>query len=63
MFPKMNFGSSMERLEEVSMEEWNDRLQQVHPTRADMNKLVMNYLVTGMNNNHVGHHQSGKIDA
>lgn len=55
MFPKMNFGSSMERLEEVSMEEWNDRLQQVHPTRADMNKLVMNYLVTGMNNHHVGH--------
>eukprot|EP00105_Crassostrea_gigas_P019984 XP_011438647.1 PREDICTED: glucose-induced degradation protein 8 homolog isoform X2 [Crassostrea gigas] len=46
MFPKMNFGSSMERQEEVSMEEWNDRLQQVHPTRADMNKLVMNYLVT-----------------
>lgn len=32
------------------MEEWNDRLQQVHPTRADMNKLVMNYLVTGINN-------------
>lgn len=59
MFPKMNFGSSMERQEEVSMEEWNDRLQQVHPTRADMNKLVMNYLVTGINNC-CGHHPGWK---
>ena len=47
MFAKMNLGSSMEKMEEVPREEWMERLAGVHPTRTDMNKLIMNYLVTG----------------
>ncbi|KAK3101452.1 hypothetical protein FSP39_003676 [Pinctada imbricata] len=46
----MNFGSSVEKLEEVSKEEWTERLGDVHPTRTEMNKLIMNYLVTGNSN-------------
>lgn len=38
---------STEKQEEVSKEEWMNRLQNTHVTRADMNKLIMNYLVTG----------------
>ena len=32
---------------EISKENWMERLQGMHITRADMNKLIMNYLVTG----------------
>lgn len=39
---------SADKPEEVSREEWIQRLQNTHITRADMNKLIMNYLVTGM---------------
>lgn len=35
-----------EKPEEVSKEDWMNRLQNTHVTRADMNKLIMNYLVT-----------------
>jgi hypothetical protein len=45
---KMNFGAAAEKLEEIPKEEWLDRLQGVQVTRGDMNKLIMNYLVTGM---------------
>jgi hypothetical protein len=44
----MNFGAAAEKLEEIPKEEWLDRLQGVQVTRGDMNKLIMNYLVTGM---------------
>ncbi|XP_025086615.1 glucose-induced degradation protein 8 homolog isoform X2 [Pomacea canaliculata] len=37
---------SADKPEEVSREEWIQRLQNTHITRADMNKLIMNYLVT-----------------
>ncbi|KAL3841679.1 hypothetical protein ACJMK2_019791 [Sinanodonta woodiana] len=40
----MSFG--MEKTEEISKVEWMGKLQSVHITRADMNKLIMNYLVT-----------------
>lgn len=35
-----------EKQEEVSKEEWMERLHALHITRADMNRLIMNYLVT-----------------
>ncbi|XP_071478610.1 glucose-induced degradation protein 8 homolog [Diadema antillarum] len=38
--------SSKGQLTEISREAWMERLQGLHITRADMNKLVMNYLVT-----------------
>nr|KAG5694183.1 hypothetical protein BaRGS_016029 [Batillaria attramentaria] len=37
---------NMSEKEEASKEEWMSRLQNTHVTRADMNKLIMNYLVT-----------------
>lgn len=44
---KMNFGSgNVEKPEEISQEEWMERLHGIHVRRADMNQLVMNYLVT-----------------
>lgn len=33
---------------EVSKEEWMNRLEQMHIQRGDMNKLIMNYLITGI---------------
>lgn len=33
--------------ETVTKEEWINRLENAHIQRADMNKLIMNYLVTG----------------
>ena len=36
-----------EKQEEIGKEEWMNRLGETQVTRADMNKLVMNYLVTG----------------
>ncbi|CAG2201745.1 glucose-induced degradation protein 8 homolog [Mytilus galloprovincialis] len=43
---KMNFGAAAEKLEEIPKDEWLERLQGVQVTRGDMNKLIMNYLVT-----------------
>lgn len=40
----LNLGS--EKHEEVSKEDWIHRLNETQVTRADMNKLIMNYLVT-----------------
>lgn len=31
----------------MSKEEWAGRLERVHVSRTDMNRLIMNYLVTG----------------
>ena len=39
--------SHQEKLEEMSKEKWMDQIQSFHITRADMNRLIMNYLVTG----------------
>ena len=36
-----------EKQEEIGKEEWLEKLQSLHITRADMNGLIMNYLVTG----------------
>lgn len=32
---------------ETTKEEWMEKLHSLHITRADMNRLIMNYLVTG----------------
>ena len=39
--------SHQEKQDEVSKEKWMDQIQSFHITRADMNRLIMNYLVTG----------------
>ena len=39
--------SYTERHENISKEDWITRLEGSHLQRADMNKLIMNYLVTG----------------
>lgn len=39
--------SYTEKPEDVTREEWMDKLNNVHIQRADMNRLIMNYLVTG----------------
>lgn len=31
----------------MTREEWMDKVNNVHIQRADMNRLIMNYLVTG----------------
>lgn len=38
--------SYSEKQEEITLEEWRQRLENVHIQRADMNRLIMNYLVT-----------------
>ncbi|KAG7262168.1 hypothetical protein CRUP_003830 [Coryphaenoides rupestris] len=38
--------SYAEKPEDISREEWMDKLNNVHIQRADMNRLIMNYLVT-----------------
>lgn len=39
--------SYAEKPEEITREEWMEKLNNVHIQRADMNRLIMNYLVTG----------------
>jgi hypothetical protein len=39
--------SYTEKHENISKDEWMNRLEGLHIQRADMNKLIMNYLVTG----------------
>jgi len=39
----------VERPVEISKAEWLESLQRLQVTRTDMNRLVMNYLVTGTN--------------
>lgn len=39
--------SYAEKPEDITREEWMDKLNNVHIQRADMNRLIMNYLVTG----------------
>lgn len=36
-----------EKQEDISKDDWIDKLHAIHITRADMNRLIMNYLVTG----------------
>ncbi|KAI3357479.1 hypothetical protein L3Q82_015897 [Scortum barcoo] len=38
--------SYAEKPEDITKEEWMDKLNNVHIQRADMNRLIMNYLVT-----------------
>uniref|UniRef100_A0A3B5Q172 GID complex subunit 8 homolog n=1 Tax=Xiphophorus maculatus TaxID=8083 RepID=A0A3B5Q172_XIPMA len=42
-FPMMSYA---EKPEDITKEEWMDKLNNVHIQRADMNRLIMNYLVT-----------------
>ena len=37
-----------DKSDDISRDEWLTCLQNTHVTRADMNKLIMNYLVTGI---------------
>lgn len=39
--------SLMDKIEPLSREEWQSRLESFEFKQADMNKLIMNYLVTG----------------
>jgi hypothetical protein len=39
--------SYTEKHENISKDDWMNRLEGLHIQRADMNKLIMNYLVTG----------------
>ncbi|XP_041366622.1 glucose-induced degradation protein 8 homolog [Gigantopelta aegis] len=43
---KMNFGGDKPASEEITKDDWLNKLQDIHITRADMNALIMNYLVT-----------------
>lgn len=36
-----------EKPTEITKQEWLEKLENVHLQRTDMNRLVMNYLVTG----------------
>ncbi|CAB1329902.1 unnamed protein product [Coregonus sp. 'balchen'] len=38
--------SYAEKTEDITKDEWMDKLNNVHIQRADMNRLIMNYLVT-----------------
>jgi len=42
-----NMSAFVERPVEMSKAEWLESLQRLQVTRTDMNRLVMNYLVTG----------------
>ena len=44
LLSRMNF---QDKHDEVSKDDWIEKLQNHHCSRADMNKLIMNYLVTG----------------
>jgi len=35
-----------DKQEEITLDEWRERLENVHIQRVDMNRLIMNYLVT-----------------
>lgn len=37
-----------DKQEPITKEEWQSRLESFEFKQADMNKLIMNYLVTGM---------------
>ena len=47
LFLVMSLSLGSEKQEEIGKEEWMNRLSETQVTRADMNKLIMNYLVTG----------------
>ena len=47
VFSVLSLSLGAEKTEEISKEEWMSRLSETQVTRADMNKLIMNYLVTG----------------
>ena len=34
-------------MDEIPRDDWMEQLKSLHITRVDMNKLIMNYLVTG----------------
>jgi len=39
--------SYAEKPDDITRDEWMEKLNNVHIQRADMNRLIMNYLVTG----------------
>lgn len=43
----MSHQSAIDKNETMSREEWQTRLESFEFKQADMNKLIMNYLVTG----------------
>lgn len=44
---RISMMSYAEKPEDITKEEWMEKLNNVHIQRADMNRLIMNYLVTG----------------
>lgn len=49
--------SAMDKGETLSREDWQTRLESFEFKQADMNKLIMNYLVTGMSNSFANYYQ------
>lgn len=43
----MNPSGLTEKPTEITKQEWMEKLENIHLQRSDMNRLVMNYLVTG----------------
>lgn len=43
----MSYAEKHNSTEVISKEDWLNRLEGTHIQRSDMNKLIMNYLVTG----------------
>ena len=50
---QMHRMSFAEKQEEIPKDDWMQKLHDHHITRADMNCLIMNYLVTGKSNDHI----------
>lgn len=44
---RISMMSYAEKPDDITKEEWMEKLNNVHIQRADMNRLIMNYLVTG----------------
>lgn len=40
-------GDKLDKSDAISMEDWQNRLENFKFKQTDMNKLIMNYLVTG----------------
>lgn len=47
--------SYAEKPDEITKDEWMEKLNNLHIQRADMNRLIMNYLVTGNGEQRVLH--------
>ena len=54
--------SNMDKEVEITKEEWMENLQMLRVTRTDMNRLIMNYLVSRSAYNFIFHSLNIKYD-